>query len=92
MVKSTKIKKYTDVNAVNELDLENAMTQLNNDDPNLVELNLNNHKDVTPEVLSSVAAKLKDNKHLKRLYIANCKMKDPVAKVTVLTDWSIWND
>ena len=80
-MKSAKYKKYTDTNAVNELDIEKAMKELEVDDPNLIELNLNNHKDVTPEILSSVARKLKTNKYLKRLYLANCKMRDPIAQV-----------
>ena len=83
VVKSTKYKKYTDINAVNELDLEKAMRELEDNDPSLVELNLNNHKDVTVEVLSNVARKLKTNKYLKRLYIANCRMRDPSAKVII---------
>ena len=82
MVKSTKFKKYTDINAVNELDIDKAMAQLENDDPDLVELNLNNHKDVTPEILSSVARKLRSNKFLKRLFLANCQMRDPIAVVS----------
>ena len=81
VVKSTKVKKYTDINAVNELDLEKALRELEENDPNLVELNLNNHKDVTPEVLSTVAKKLKTNRHVKRLFLANCRMRDPSAKV-----------
>jgi len=80
VVKSTKVKKYTDINAVNELDLEKALRELEENDPNLVELNLNNHKDVTPEVLSTVAKKLKTNRHVKRLFLANCRMRDPSAK------------
>ena len=82
-MKSTKYKKYTDINAVNELDLEKAMRELEENDPSLVELNLNNHKDVTPEVLSTVARELKTNKNLKRLYLANCRMRDPSAKVII---------
>ena len=80
-MKSAKFKKYTDINAVNELDLEKAMGQLEDKDPCLEELNLNNHKDVTQEVLCSVAKHLKTNRHLKRLYLANCRMTDPAAKV-----------
>ncbi len=80
-MKGTKYKQYTDVNAVNELDLESAMKRLENDDAELEELNLNNHKDVTLEILSTVAGKLKTNQYLKRLYIANCRITDPVAKV-----------
>ena len=80
-MKSTKFKKYTDINAVNELDLEKAMGQLEDKDPCLEELNLNNHKDVTQEVLCSVAKQLKTNRHLKRLYLANCRMTDPAGKV-----------
>lgn len=80
VVKSAKYKKYTDINAVNELDLKNAMDQFENGDVSLEELNLNNHKDVTLEILSTVAKQLKTNRTLKRLYIANCQITDPVAK------------
>ncbi|XP_065063826.1 tropomodulin-2-like isoform X2 [Rhopilema esculentum] len=80
VVKSTRYKKYTDINAVNELDLENAMSQFSSNDPDLVELNLNNHKDVTEKVLHEVAQGLKTNTNLKRLFLANCRMRDPAAK------------
>eukprot|EP00794_Sanderia_malayensis_P019462 gene19462-21385_t len=80
VVKSTKYKQYTDVNAVNELDIESAMKKLESEDVELEELNLNNHKDATLDVLSSIANKLHTNQTLKRLYIANCHVTDPIAK------------
>lgn len=79
---ATKVKQYVDVNAVNELNLEEALQKLKSSDTTLTELNLNNHKDVTEEVLLDVIAQLKGNSILKNLYLANTQMKDPVAKVS----------
>lgn len=78
---ATKTKQYTDINAVNELDLVEAMGKLKSYDPSLTELNLNNHKEVTEDILMAVAENLMDNQHLKTLYLANTQMTDGVCKV-----------
>jgi len=78
---ATKTKQYTDINAINELDLDQALEQLKSYDSSLTELNLNNHKDLNEEKLLSVAENLKDNKHLKTLHLANTQMSDRICKV-----------
>ena len=78
---ATKTRQYTDVNAVNELDLDQALEQLRSFDESLTELNLNNHKDLNEEILLEVAKNLKTNKILKTLHVANTQMKDTVCKV-----------
>lgn len=80
IVKAAKIKK-PDLTAVNELDLGKAMDQLKSNDPKLTNLNLNNHQEVTTEVLEDVAKALKSNTNLKHLHLANTQMTDATAKV-----------
>ena len=80
MVKASKLKK-ADLTAVNELDMEEALQQLNRNDPELTTLNLNNHMDVTPDVLGDVAKLLKVNTNLQDLQLANTQMTDKIAKV-----------
>lgn len=82
IVKAAKIKKV-DLTAVNELELEKAMDQLKSNDPKLTNLNLNNHREVTTEVLEDVAKALKSNTNLKHLHLANTQMTDMTAKVLV---------
>lgn len=57
------------------------MGKLKSYDPSLTELNLNNHKEVTEDILMAVAENLMDNQHLKTLYLANTQMTDAVCKV-----------
>ena len=78
---ATKTKQYADVNAINELDLEDALKKLKDRDESLTELNLNNHKDITEEVLTEVIENMKGNTIIKKLYLANTQMKDPICKV-----------
>lgn len=80
VVKATKIKK-PDLTAVNELDMEKAMEQLKRNDAKLTNLNLNNHRDVTVEILEDVAKALKSNTNLKHLQLANTQMTDKTAKI-----------
>ena len=82
IVKAAKIKK-PDLTAVNELDLQKALDQLKNNDPKLTNLNLNNHREVTTEVLEDVAKALKNNSNLKHLQLANTQMTDMTAKVLI---------
>ena len=76
--------KKANLTAVNELDLEEAMQELNRNDPKLTTLNLNNHRDVTPEILGDVARLLRVNTNLEHLYLANTQMTDKTAKVICL--------
>lgn len=80
VVKATKIKK-PDLTAVNELDLGKAMEQFKRNDAKLTNLNLNNHRDVTTEILEDVAKALKSNTNLKHLQLANTQMTDKTAKM-----------
>ena len=91
IVKATKIKK-PDLTAKNELDIEEAMDKLKGNDPKLDTLNLNNHADVTPEILEEVIKQLETNTSLQRLYLANTRMTDRVAKVgDILLTWhAMW--
>lgn len=83
IVKAAKIKK-PDLTAVNELDLEKALDQLKSNDAKLTNLNLNNHREVTTEVLEDVAKALKNNTNLKHLQLANTQMTDMTAKVLMV--------
>ena len=80
IVKAARIKK-PDLTAVNELDLSKAMGQLKRNDPKLTSLNLNNHQEVTTEVLEDVAKALNTNTNLKDVHLANTQMTDKTAKV-----------
>jgi len=84
ITQATKVKQYADVNAVNELDIEEAIQKLKKGDEDLEELNLNNHKDVTDDILLDVIGHIKGNKSLKRLLLANTQMKDHIAQVRKL--------
>ena len=83
IVKAAKIKK-PDLTAVNELDLGKALDQLKSNDAKLTNLNLNNHREVTTEVLEDVAKALKNNTNLKHLQLANTQMTDMTAKVSIV--------
>lgn len=81
ITKATKTKTYTDINAINELDLEEALDRLKAHDETLEELNVNNHKDMDIDKLLLIVNLVEENKHLKRLYMANTLMPDRVCKV-----------
>lgn len=87
IVKAAKIKK-PDLTAVNEVDLNKAMDQLKSNDGKLTTLNLNNHQEVTTEVLEDVAKAMKTNTNLKHLHLANTQMTDKTAKVRVLRNFN----
>jgi len=81
ITKATKTKTYTDINAINDLDLDAALQKLQDSDISLTELNVNNHKDMNVEKLMVIANTLKANKTLKTLLMANTIMPDRVCKV-----------
>lgn len=73
--------KKTDLTAVNELDLDKAMKKLRRNEPGLTKLNMNNHNDVTPEILEEIAELMKKNTHLKTLELANTQMTCLIGEV-----------
>lgn len=79
ITQATKVKQYTDTKAVNELDLPDALSKLKEGDASLEELNLNNHPDMTEDILVEVVDNLKNNTSLKKLHLANTQMKDHLA-------------
>lgn len=76
----TKQKKENDLNAINELDLADALEKLKSNDPNLTELNANNHKDINEEAIKSIIEGVSNNSHLKVLSLANAQIHDRHAK------------
>ena len=81
-VSSTKGKKDNNLNAVNELDLADALEKLKLNDPNLTSLNVNNHKDINDlNAIQRIIECLPDNTNLKILCMANTQMHDRHAKV-----------
>lgn len=62
------------------------MEQFKRNDAKLTNLNLNNHRDVTTEILEDVAKALKSNTNLKHLQLANTQMTDKTAKVFFVKD------
>lgn len=90
------MKQYTDTKAVNELDLPDALSKLKEGDASLEELNLNNHPDMTEDILVEVVDNLKNNTSLKKLHLANTQMKDHLALVSfyvfLLIMYILWRD
>ncbi|XP_066912396.1 tropomodulin-2-like [Clytia hemisphaerica] len=80
ITKATKVKEYTDNEAVNELDMEEALAKLKAGDETLEELNLNNHQEVTEDILMDIVEHLKNNTSLKKLHLANTQMKDHIGE------------
>ena len=81
ITQATKVKQYTDTKAVNELDLQEAMSKLRAGDTTLEELNLNNHPDMTEDILVEIVDLLKNNTSVKKLLLANTQLKDHLALV-----------
>ena len=81
ITQATKVKQYTDTKAVNELDLQDALSKLREGDVTLEELNLNNHPDMTEEILTEIVELMKNNTSVKKLLLANTQLKDPLAMV-----------
>lgn len=83
-VSGTKKKKDDSLNAVNELDLADALEKLKSNDPNLTDLNTNNHKDINEEAIQTIIECIPNNTHLKILSMANTQLHDRHAKVRML--------
>ena len=68
---------------MNELDLADALEKLKSNDPNLTNLNVNNHKDINElNAVETIIQCIPDNTHLKILSMANTQMHDRHAKVS----------
>lgn len=74
--------KANDLNAINELDLTDALEKLESNDPSLTVLNANNHKDINEEAISSIINSVSSNTHLKVLSLANAQIHDRHAKAS----------
>lgn len=79
-VSGTKKKKDDSLNAVNELDLADALEKLKSNDPNFTDLNINNHKDINEEAIQTIIECIPNNTHLKILSMANTQLHDRHAK------------
>lgn len=82
ITQATKVKQYTDTKAVNELDLQDALSKLREGDVTLEELNLNNHPDMTDEILTEIVELMKNNTSVKRMLLANTQLKEHHAMVS----------
>ena len=82
ITQATKVKQYTDTKAVNELDLQDALSKLREGDVTLEELNLNNHPDMTDEILAEIVELMKNNTSVKRMLLANTQFKEHHAMVS----------
>ena len=71
------------MNAINELDLEDALEKMKSNDPNLTILNTNNHKDMNEEAIKRIIEYIPDNTNLKVLCLANTQLHDRHAKVSL---------
>lgn len=84
-VTGMKQKKDKSLDAVNELDLADALEKLKSNDANLTNLNVNNHKDINElNAIETIIDCLPNNTHLKVLCMANTQMHDRHAKVRML--------
>ena len=85
-VSGTKQKKDNSLNAVNELDLADALEKLKSNDPNLTNLNINNHKDINElNAIEMIIECIPNNTQLKSLSMANTQMHDRHAKVRMVS-------
>ena len=82
-VPGMKCSKDKDVDAVNELDLADALEKLKSNDPELTVLNANNHKDCNEEAIESIIKSISNNTYLKVPSLANAQIHDQHAKVSI---------
>lgn len=66
--------------APNETDVEGCLKQLQDNDPKLKEVNLNNIKKISIDTLKQYGKALKTNTHLEKLHMANTRATDRVVK------------
>lgn len=65
----------------NATDVDQSIKRLRSNDPSLVELNLNNLKNISIERLCEIAETLRTNTHLEKLHMSNTGLTDNVARV-----------
>ncbi|XP_078392922.1 tropomodulin-4-like [Cetorhinus maximus] len=63
----------------NDTNVEDTLGKIKNNDQGLVEVNLNNIKDIPIQTLKEFAEALKHNTHVKKLSMAATRSNDPVA-------------
>jgi len=63
----------------NNVDVDACLKKLKSNDPSLVELNVNNVKNISIERLCEIAESLRTNTHLEKLHMANTRSTDRVA-------------
>ncbi|XP_019858876.1 PREDICTED: tropomodulin-2-like [Amphimedon queenslandica] len=57
-------------------DLDQVIQSVQEDDPSLTDLNLNNHPLITPEIIHQLLTALEGNTHVTKLSLANIKFND----------------
>lgn len=67
--------------ATNDIDVDEAQRKLKENDPELKELNLNNIKNISIERLCEIGSLLRTSTNLEKLYMANTRATEKVAKV-----------
>lgn len=66
----------------NDTDVDQSIKRVEEDDPTLTSLNLNNIKNISNEKLNHIIEGMKTNTHVKNLSMVNVDMPDSVAKVS----------
>ncbi|XP_033099972.1 tropomodulin-2-like [Anneissia japonica] len=69
----------------NNLDVDKALKQVQENDPQLTSLNMNNIKNIPIPTLISLSEALHKNTHLKTLSMASTRLNDRIAKVSYYT-------
>ena len=64
-----------------ETNVDEALVAIEEDDSSLRHLNLTNHNDLTPDVITRLFEALADNTRLRKLELANLKLGDAEAEV-----------
>ncbi|MBN3325273.1 TMOD1 protein, partial [Atractosteus spatula] len=78
VIQSTQYKPVPDEEP-NSTDIEKTLEKIKNNDPDLVEVNLNNIKNIPVPMLKAYAEAMKDNTYVEKLSIVGTRSNDPVA-------------
>ncbi|MBN3306156.1 TMOD1 protein, partial [Amia calva] len=78
VIQSTQYKPVPDEEP-NSTDIEETLEKIKNNDPDLLEVNLNNIKNIPVPTLKAYAEALKDNSYVEKLSIVGTRSNDPVA-------------
>uniref|UniRef100_W5N004 Tropomodulin 1 n=2 Tax=Lepisosteus oculatus TaxID=7918 RepID=W5N004_LEPOC len=78
VIQSTQYKPVPDEEP-NSTDIEKTLEKIKNNDPDLVEVNLNNIKNIPVPTLKAYAEAMKDNTYVEKLSIVGTRSNDPVA-------------